>query len=212
MWQPDYVTVDQLAAYVRANGDDPDDLPGLEFAPASASRAVDTATLRQFGQADALEYRYYTPVWSRERCRWVADIDDLMTAVGLVVSFDGADDDTFSTTIANPVLLPRNAAQQGRPWERIMLPAASVFSPTTLHWRTPSMRDHLRVLSRPGWTAIPSTIKNATLLQGSRFAARRNAPFGVAGSPDNGDVRLLAQADPDVKVMVRHYRRIWGVV
>ena len=53
--------------------------------------------------------------------------------------------------------------------------------------------------------------QEATLLQASRLAARRDSPFGVAGSPDAGsEMRLLARVDPDVAVALEPYRRrIW---
>ena len=69
----------------------------------------------------------------------------------------------------------------------------------------------MKVTARWGWAAVPSTIKQATLLQASRLLARRDAPFGIAGSPDVGsEIRLLARVDPDVAVAVAPYRRWWG--
>jgi hypothetical protein len=71
----------------------------------------------------------------------------------------------------------------------------------------------VQVTATWGWTAVPATIKKATLLQASRFYKRRDAPFGVAGSPDMGsEMRLLAKVDPDVEVMLGDYRRKWGAV
>jgi len=55
---------------------------------------------------------------------------------------------------------------------------------------------------------VPTTVKQATLLQASRVFARREAPFGVAGSPDMGsELRLLEKVDPDVAVMLVPYVR-----
>ena len=74
-------------------------------------------------------------------------------------------------------------------------------------------RDAVQVTASFGWAAVPETIKAATIRQTARFFYRREAPFGVAGSPSMGsEIRLLAQADPDVVVMVRPYRRMWGAV
>lgn len=53
---------------------------------------------------------------------------------------------------------------------------------------------------------VPSTIKLATLMQAGRWAKRRDAPFGIAGSPETGsEMRLLAKLDPDVEVMLGGY-------
>jgi len=51
-------------------------------------------------------------------------------------------------------------------------------------------------------------VHEACLLQSSRIAARRDSPFGVAGSPETGsELRLLDRVDPDVAVTLSRYRR-----
>lgn len=60
---------------------------------------------------------------------------------------------------------------------------------------------------------IPDAVKLACLLQASRFFIRKNAPFGVAGSPQDGsEIRLLARLDPDVLVMLGPFISWWGAV
>ena len=50
---------------------------------------------------------------------------------------------------------------------------------------------------------VPSSVKLAVLLQASRWVKRREAPFGIAGSPEMGnELRLLAKLDPDVMVLL----------
>jgi hypothetical protein len=64
-----------------------------------------------------------------------------------------------------------------------------------------------------GWTAVPTSVKQATLLQASRFHKRRHAPFGVAGSPEMGsEIRLLSRVDPDVSVALRDFNRLRAVM
>lgn len=59
--------------------------------------------------------------------------------------------------------------------------------------------------------AVPASINLATLIQAARFVKRRDAPFGVAGSPDMGnELRLLARLDPDVLVLVANHRNWWS--
>lgn len=49
----------------------------------------------------------------------------------------------------------------------------------------------------------PASVKLATMIQGSRWAKRRDSPFGIAGSPEMGnEMRLLARIDPDVAVLL----------
>lgn len=193
-WAPSYVTKTELAEYVGIS-DSVDDTR-LDLAIAAASRAIDRATNRQFGKVAAVEERFYTAQWDRGRGRWVVEIDDLMTQTGLVVSTDAGTVDTFA-------LQPRNAVTVGRPWTRLVVDPASSTVPN-------SDEDDVSVTALWGWTTVPDTIKEATLLQASRFFTRKSAPFGVAGSPDQGsEMRLLAKVDPDVAVMVGSYYRWW---
>jgi hypothetical protein len=59
----------------------------------------------------------------------------------------------------------------------------------------------IKAIGQRGWAAIPPAIQQAALLQTVRTHSRRAVPFGVAGSPDGGIVRLLSRLDPDVELM-----------
>lgn len=193
-WAPRYATEDELASYLRI-GDTEDDVE-LGLANEGAARAIDQATNRQFGSVTA-EARTYPVRYDYDRCVWVADVDDFQTTTGLVVTVDG-------TAVATFTKEPRNAAQKGHPWTRLVFGSDSEV--------TPSGDSEVGVTAAWGWTSVPDTIHGAALLQAARFFTRRNAPFGVAGSPDMGsELRLLAKVDPDVEVMVRAYRRTRAV-
>jgi hypothetical protein len=64
----------------------------------------------------------------------------------------------------------------------------------------------VKVIGTRGWAAIPAAVAQACLLQTVRIHSRRSVPFGVAGSPDGGIIRLLSRLDPDVELMLRPYR------
>jgi len=192
-WAPSYATVDELASYLRI--DDEVDNVELGLALDAASRAVDEHTNRQFGLIDTPVERFYTARPDYERGYWVVDVDDYQTAVGLAVEVDAAAVATFAKE-------PVNAAGEGRPWTRVAFTDGSEFTPT-------GARDEVGVTARWGWTLVPNTVKQATLLQASRIFKRRDAPFGVAGFPELGnEMRLLAKVDPDVQVSLRGYRRL----
>jgi hypothetical protein len=58
-------------------------------------------------------------------------------------------------------------------------------------------------------------VEQATLLQASRFHARRFSPYGVAGSPELGsELRLLAKLDADVELALSKAQlvRWWAAV
>ena len=192
-WAPDYIATVELRTHLRIDhtGDDDE----LALAITTASRAVDHECNRQFGLVAAPEARTYTARPNYERGLWVVDVDDFQTATGLEVEvLDVGVVTTFDSE-------PRNAAAKGRPWTRIVFTAESEFEPSS------SCRD-VEVTARWGWSAIPTAPKGATLLQAARWATRRQAPFGIAGSPDAGsEMRLLARLDPDVAVSLNGYRR-----
>jgi hypothetical protein len=198
-WAPNYITDEQLAGYVNITDEllIADDI-FLAPAIAAASRAIDRTCNRQFGLVAAPEERLYTARYSSPRGRWVVEVDDFQSTNGLAVSVDG-------DAVTDPVtLLPLNASQKGRPWERLALPAgASVCG----------SEGEVAVTARYGWTAYPDVVVEACYLQASRFYVRRKAPFGIAGSPETGsEMRLLARVDPDVAVILAAVtRQRWGV-
>lgn len=187
-WEPDYVTVPALKSYLRIDDAADDDL--LAIWATTASRAVDTFCHRQFGQVDTAEARVFEGVWDATYRQFVVEIDDLQDVTGLLVESG----DLVLPGLAG--LRPVNAPLKGRPYVRYLSSYGSVT--ITALW---------------GWSAVPQAVVTATLLQASRFAARRDSPFGIAGSPSEGsEVRLLASLDPDLKTALgARYRREWWV-
>ena len=55
---------------------------------------------------------------------------------------------------------------------------------------------------------VPEAIKQATLIQASRFWQRRISPMGFSGNPETGQapVIFLSQLDPDVQTLIRHFK------
>lgn len=187
VWAPDYVTLAQAKAARRIT-DNIDDAE-ISVYISAASRAIDDHCNRQFGLVAAPEARTYTADYDAMRGLWYVEIDDLQTAVGMVVTADGA---TQTVTLE-----PRNAVLKGKAFTHL-------FFPVDL-WLDD---DEVGIVAPWGWSAVPISVLNACKLQVSRFAARRDSPFGVAGSPDTGsEMRLLAKLDPDVAVSLRGYRR-----
>lgn len=192
-WRPDYITLQELKDY-KTIDDDLDDAQ-LATAITAASRAIDKATNRQFGKVDTPQGRVYSAWWNGERCRWVVDIDDLQDTAGLVVTIGGV-------AVTKYKLEPRNAVVDGLAWTSLVLaPDAEAL---------PSSADEYEVtgLAPWGWAAFPPAVVEAAYIQSHRFANRRDSPYGVAGSPQQGsELRLLARLDPDVKVSLGLYVR-----
>jgi hypothetical protein len=196
-WEPDYCTSEQLNHFVRSTDADIilDNQVEVALAITGASRAIDLACNRQFGQDETPTTRFYQSKVVSPLMRRVK-IDDLMDTAGLTVV---TNDDTASDV--EYTLVPINAAAKNKPYTELRL---------TSHVPTVRFED-VRVTARFGWTAVPGAVQMACLLQASRFLSRREAPFGIAGSPEQGsEMRLLARVDPDVAVMLCKYIRWWA--
>jgi hypothetical protein len=102
--------------------------------------------------------------------------------------------DENATELTDYALSPVNALKKGKPYERI---AVQVCGPLTISalW---------------GWTDVPSAVPTGAYLQAARLAARRDSPFGISGSPsEQGELRLLAQLDPDFRTSLKPFVRKW---
>jgi hypothetical protein len=191
-WAPDYITDDDLAAYMRI-GDAVDDAE-LALAVTAASRAVDLQCNRQFGKVAAAEERFYTADYDYGRGAWWLSIDDLQVTTNFVLEVDG-------DAVTDYTLEPRNATAQNKPWTRLYFGEAAEYDPDGTHGQ-------VGITAIWGWTAVPSAVKLATRLQASRFMARRDSPYGIAGTPEVGsEIRLLSRVDPDVAVALRGFAR-----
>lgn len=203
----DYCSATELKSYLRIT--DVADDAELGFAITAASRAIDQATNRHFGQDGSVTARYYTAqrpnMTNGFDGRFTLETEDISTVTGLLVKTDLDNDGTFETSLTIDTdfrLYPWNAAAESQPWERIVLNLGVSF---------PSQLRTVEVTAKFGWTAVPTAIKEAALMQASRFFSRRNSPYGIAGSPSEGsELRLLARVDPDVMVVVAPYKRLWA--
>ncbi|MFI6763870.1 hypothetical protein ACIBF5_32595, partial [Micromonospora sp. NPDC050417] len=109
---------------------------------------------------------------------WLVEVDDVQDVTGMTVG-------GMSVADSGAVLLPDDAPERGKPYERLGF--------TSYPGRP------LVAVALWGWTAFPAGVVGAAKLQVSRWASRRDSPYGVAGSPaDGSELRLLARLDPDV--------------
>lgn len=194
-WKPDYCTRTELKDYLRI-GDNADDT-FIDVWITTVSRNVDDHCRRQFGKVAAAEDRFYTPVYDRHQCAWIVEIDDLQDTTGFTLEDeDGVAIAPQTSTVDGYTLLPRNAAAEGKPYTQLKIkvsPAGDIAGNGL--W---------------GWNATPPSVKTGMFLQGARLAARRDSPFGIAGSPqEQGEIRLLAQLDPDFRTSLKPLLRKW---
>ncbi len=93
-------------------------------------------------------------------------------------------------------LEPLNAEADGRPYTSLTLAQPTV--------------GRVRVTGVFGWPDVPDVVRQASLLQASRLAQRRNAAFGIATVPglEGGGMRLLSKLDADVELLLKNVRRM----
>lgn len=205
-WKPDYVTVDEYKEWAGIDDKVDDDRISRDIT--TASRAVDNFCSqhvpRQFGMTDLAEARVYTPRWDTRLVMWVIEVDDITDTTGLTVEVDPDYDGVFESAITDYILRPRNALLEGLAYTQIAVRSASPVQPTYFP-------DTARVTVQWGWSVTPVEAKSATLLQTNRFQKRKDAPFGVSGSPAEGnEQQMLSKLDPDIEIMLyRHVKPGW---
>lgn len=193
-WKPDYLTLAAAKAYLRIT--DATDDAELSGAISAVSRLIDRAAHRQFGLLAAPAARTYRrlPLYNPGTGMWEMEIDDLQTTAGLLVN-------GVAYASSGAVLLPDEAPLENVPWTRVgfttwpipSFPGAPVTNVLFGSW---------------GWTAFPEAVPAAAKLQLNRLGFRRDAPQGVAGSPDQGsEIRMLAKLDPDAVKLISTVRR-----
>ena len=182
--------------------EDIQDDTALEAAILTASRMVDDYTGRFFyrdGTTAVPVTRYYTAQdW------WLCNIDDFVSLSEIAT--DDNFDQTYDTVwnLSDFMTEPINNPRRGWPMNRLLAIGAYIFPY--------NLPQSVRVKAVWGWTSIPAEIAMATKLQASRLFVRRQSPFGVAGTPEMGTIRLTSRLDPDVEALVRPFRKMNGLV
>jgi hypothetical protein len=178
--------------------DDIQDDVSLEAAIMAASRMIDDYTGRFFykdGTSGSPVTRYYTAQdW------WTTNVDDIVTISEIAT--DDNFDQQYTTVWATSdyMVEPVNNPRRGWPYTRLLAIGAYIF-PFNLP-------QSVRVRGVWGWSSVPYEVQMAAKLQASRLFVRRQSPFGVAGTPELGTVRLGSRLDPDVEVLLRPFRKV----
>ena len=194
-----YCTLAELKASIAIT-DSVDDTP-LEAAITATSRMIDDYTGRFFyrnGTTESPVARYYTPLDP-----WTMNMDDnySITQVATDDNFNQTWDTVWATS--DYMLEPVNNPQRGWPVNRMLAIGRYVFP-----YYLPQS---VRITGIWGWASTPAEVNMATLIQAARLFTRRQSPFGIAGSPDLGTVRLSAKLDADVETLLRPFKKNNGL-
>lgn len=189
-----YASLGDLKSAIRITDTDSDEL--LQVVLDAATTAIDEHCNRTFTASAQATTRVFTPVNGK------VITDDFYTTEGFVVSVAGTPIPLAVPRVsAGYTLLPENAIALGQPYTGFRYDQFPL-SAWPLLWAVE--RADATVTAKWGYSlAVPAAVKLACLLQASRWFARRNSPYGIAGSPEMGsELRLLAKLDADVAVML----------
>lgn len=195
-----YVTLSDLKGFLGIS--DALDDTTLQRALDASEEQVNAYTGRRFTADGAGVIRYYDAL-----DKGTVSIDPLSSVTDLAVAVDQDGDGVFEDTLTADVdfrLNPYNAVVLGQPYTSLVALTGTTF---------PAGSRRIKVTGRWGWPTVPASVKQATLIQAGRLWKRKEAVFGVAGSPEFGnELRLLAALDPDVQALLRPYRHQWAAV
>jgi hypothetical protein len=188
-----YATLAEVKAALRIQDSIDDSL--LEMAIESASRLVDAYCARSFYNAGTAS-RYF--VADND---YLTNIDDAVTITEIATdtSADGTYDVVWQAD--DYQLEPLNGRVDGLVWPYNAIRAIGDY--TFPIWGGEAL---VKVTGTWGFSAVPTAIKQATVIQSSRIFKRLDSPLGVLSSPDLGFIRVGSRLDPDVSQLVDSYR------
>lgn len=190
-----YATLTEVKSSLRIPSSDTVDDAMIELAIEAASREIDIVCERIFYQEAGT--RFFVP-----RDNYVCEIDDLRTLTTLKTS-SGADGDfniTWSSTDLQ--LEPLNGIVGG-----IESPATQIRAVEDYLFTIDGGEATVEVTGTFGWDAIPTVIRQATVILSSRIFRRNDSPLGVMGFGDMGVVRV-SRIDPDIDALIGPFKKI----
>jgi hypothetical protein len=186
-----YATLADVKAAMRIIDTVDDDL--LELAIDAASRQID-------GHCERVFYQTTTTRVFSALDGFLTEVDDLFDVTEIKTSSDGSGFDT-TWSGSDYQLEPLNGQAGG-------IASPATFVRAVGDYLFPTLRHEalVRISATFGWSAIPTAIKQATLILAQRQFKRYDSPLGVAGIGDIGIIRI-ARIDPDVAALVAPFRR-----
>jgi hypothetical protein len=186
-----YCTLAALKARLDIDSSDTDDDDKLENIVEGVSRWIDRYCNREFYTTD--ETRYFTPKRNdRLYIDEVVSLDTVEVATSTARSYVEWAATDYDTEPLNAV------------------PITALFvAPDSSKYFVPRLRKSAKITATWGYaSATPEPVREACLLQAERLFKRKDAPFGIAGSPQLGEMRLLKEMDPDVAQLLARHRRV----
>ncbi len=196
-----YASVAEVKAALHITDTVDDSL--ITMAATSASALIEGFCGRRFDSASAT--RYFTADNA-----YVLQVDDLVSVTSIASSSqsDGTYDVTWAAT--DYQLEPLNGYADGlsfpttriRAIDRYLWPASTSIG---------GLEADVKIVGTWGFSAVPSQVNQAAVIQSMRIFKRLDSVLGVAGFGDFGAIRVSKGLDPDVAQLVAPYVRYVGV-
>lgn len=182
-----YATLSQIKTYLSTSSTNDD--ARLENAIESASRAIDAVCRRTFFATSAVKY------FEAREAMYARLPDDLLSVT--TFAYDSGDRNYVNFAMTDYELEP------GIPYTD-----AHIAPGSSKHF--PLGRRGLRIDGSWGFCttgAHPDAINGACLILAVRYFKRRDAAFGVLGTPELGFTRITAR-DPEVRQLLYPYIKV----
>ena len=163
------------------------------------SRAIDKHCKRRFYTTDSDETRYFTARYTDKLYPGdVLSITTLKTDAGA----DGTYEDSW-TEDTDFYLEPLNASLDSEPYTRIVKHSLGSYSLPV------GIVKGVEIIGKFGYASTtPDNINEACLLMAARLFKRKDAVFGITGSPEMGVLRQILRDDPEIQSLLYGMRRL----
>jgi len=190
-----YCTLAEVRARLDIPDADTDNDSEIENVVEAMSRWIDSEIGMRRGYTQfyqiASEARYFTPVMGN-----MLVIDDLISVSSIKLDEDS--DGTFEVTLASTDyhLAPYNKSALSEPYYIIEI------TPNASYNFSPNLQRSVEITGNWGYSATtPDVINEACILASMRMWKRRDAIFGVAGTPALGVMVVQSKITQDADVM-----------
>jgi hypothetical protein len=192
-----YATLADVKAALRITDSVDDSL--IELSIEAASREIDGYCNRVFYSQSGT--RVYQNIDT-----FMTNTDDIVSVTTLKTSDDGVSYDTTWKT-SDYQLEPLNGVSGGlvQPYTRIRAIGDYLF-PVWSVTGTYGNLASVQVAGVFGWSAVPTAVRQATILLAMRQFKRYDSPLGVAGFGDIGAIRV-GRTDPDVQALLMPFKK-----
>ena len=195
-----YTTLAERKIYSGLSGSGQD--TNLENAINGASMQIEAIPGRFFYQTSS-ESKFFTPVNVI-----FLEVPDISTPSGLVVQLDTTDDGSYDKTLTIDTdfyLKPIDAGNQVDGEEFAPITEIAILDTRSSERFDPTIVKNVKITAQFGYSAVPKSIKQATLIQGLRLFKRKDAPFNILGNEQTGQIELFNKVDPEERELIKGY-------